>query len=159
MPELPEVETIVRRLRPRLRGRTVVRAEVRRRNAVRGTPRRFERAVTGATIESVERRGKFLVFHLADGRVWSGLKTLRKDNTGYDLKDLFIGSEGTLGVITEAWMRLQDRPTLRASAALVLAGVAGRGRTEVSRIYHLDRGYERLETKLAALGARIERLT
>lgn len=70
MPELPEVETIVRRLRPRLRGRTVVRAEVRRPNAVRGTPRRFERAVTGATIESVERRGKFLVFHLTDGRVW-----------------------------------------------------------------------------------------
>ncbi len=48
---------------------------------------------------------------------------------------------------------------LRASAALVLAGVAGRGRTEVSRIYHLDRGYERLENKLGALGARIERLT
>jgi UDP-N-acetylglucosamine 1-carboxyvinyltransferase len=48
---------------------------------------------------------------------------------------------------------------LRASAALVLAGVAGQGRTEVSRIYHLDRGYERLENKLAALGARIERLT
>ena len=70
MPELPEVETIVRRLRPRLRGRTVVRADVRRPNAVRGTPRRFERAVTGATIESVERRGKFLVFHLTDGRVW-----------------------------------------------------------------------------------------
>ena len=35
--------------------------------------------------------------------------------------------------------------------------IAARGRTEVSRIYHLDRGYERLETKLAALGARIER--
>jgi UDP-N-acetylglucosamine 1-carboxyvinyltransferase len=48
---------------------------------------------------------------------------------------------------------------LRASAALVLAGVAGRGRTEVSRIYHLDRGYERLENKLGMLGARIERLT
>jgi len=48
---------------------------------------------------------------------------------------------------------------LRASAALVLAGVAGQGRTEVSRIYHLDRGYERLANKLAALGARIERLT
>lgn len=46
---------------------------------------------------------------------------------------------------------------LRASAALVLAGLAARGRTEVSRIYHLDRGYERLETKLTALGARIER--
>jgi UDP-N-acetylglucosamine 1-carboxyvinyltransferase len=46
---------------------------------------------------------------------------------------------------------------LRASAALVLAGLAARGRTEVARIYHLDRGYERLEKKLAALGARIER--
>jgi formamidopyrimidine-DNA glycosylase len=70
MPELPEVETIVRRLAPRLRGRTVVRAEVRRPNAVRGSPRRFERAVTGVTIESLARRGKFLVFRLADGRVW-----------------------------------------------------------------------------------------
>ena len=46
---------------------------------------------------------------------------------------------------------------LRASAALVLAGLAARGRTEVSRIYHLDRGYEKLEKKLTALGARIER--
>jgi len=46
---------------------------------------------------------------------------------------------------------------LRASAALVLAGLAARGTTEVSRIYHLDRGYEHLEQKLAALGARIER--
>jgi UDP-N-acetylglucosamine 1-carboxyvinyltransferase len=48
---------------------------------------------------------------------------------------------------------------LRASAALVLAGLAAQGRTQVSRIYHLDRGYERLETKLAALGARIVRRT
>jgi UDP-N-acetylglucosamine 1-carboxyvinyltransferase len=46
---------------------------------------------------------------------------------------------------------------LRASAALVLAGLAARGQTEVSRIYHLDRGYEKLEKKLSALGARIER--
>ena len=46
---------------------------------------------------------------------------------------------------------------LRASAALVLAGLAARGRTEVSRIYHLDRGYEHLENKLTTLGARIER--
>ena len=48
---------------------------------------------------------------------------------------------------------------LRASAALVLAGLAARGQTEVSRIYHLDRGYERLEAKLATLGARVERKT
>src|SRR5438552_3957239 len=48
---------------------------------------------------------------------------------------------------------------LRASAALVLAWLAARGRTEVARVYHLDRGYERMETKLANLGARIERRT
>lgn len=46
---------------------------------------------------------------------------------------------------------------LRASAALVLAGLAARGTTQVSRVYHLDRGYEHLEVKLGALGARIER--
>jgi len=47
---------------------------------------------------------------------------------------------------------------LRASASLVLAGLAARGITEVSRVYHLDRGYERLEAKLQALGARITRV-
>jgi UDP-N-acetylglucosamine 1-carboxyvinyltransferase len=46
---------------------------------------------------------------------------------------------------------------LRASAALVLAGLASRGRTQIARVYHLDRGYERLEAKLAGLGARIVR--
>jgi UDP-N-acetylglucosamine 1-carboxyvinyltransferase len=47
---------------------------------------------------------------------------------------------------------------LRASASLVLAGLAARGRTEVSRVYHLDRGYERLEVKLHSLGAQIRRV-
>jgi UDP-N-acetylglucosamine 1-carboxyvinyltransferase len=47
---------------------------------------------------------------------------------------------------------------LRASAALVLAGLAARGQTEILRIYHLDRGYERLENKLIPLGAEIKRL-
>jgi UDP-N-acetylglucosamine 1-carboxyvinyltransferase len=47
---------------------------------------------------------------------------------------------------------------LRASAALVVAGLAAKGTTEISRIYHLDRGYERLEAKLSALGARIRRV-
>ncbi len=46
---------------------------------------------------------------------------------------------------------------LRASAALVLAGLAARGTTEIQRVYHLDRGYERIEQKLAPLGARIRR--
>jgi len=55
---------------------------------------------------------------LPDGRVWDGLRALRKDNTGYDLTQLFVGSEGTLGVITEAWMRLQPRPRFRAGASV-----------------------------------------
>jgi UDP-N-acetylglucosamine 1-carboxyvinyltransferase len=46
---------------------------------------------------------------------------------------------------------------LRASACLILAGLAAQGKTVVSRIYHLDRGYERIEEKLAALGAQIWR--
>ena len=48
---------------------------------------------------------------------------------------------------------------LRASASLVLAGLAAHGTTEVSRVYHLDRGYERLEVKLSALGASVTRAT
>ncbi|MDR3519243.1 MAG: FAD-binding oxidoreductase [Azospirillaceae bacterium] len=47
---------------------------------------------------------------LADGRIWNGLRRLHKDNTGYDLKHLFIGSEGTLGVITAAVVRMFPRP-------------------------------------------------
>jgi FAD/FMN-containing dehydrogenase len=43
---------------------------------------------------------------LPDGRIWSGLRTLRKDNSGYDLKSLFIGSEGTLGIVTAATLKL-----------------------------------------------------
>jgi len=53
---------------------------------------------------------------LPDGRVWNGLRALRKDNTGYDLKQLFIGAEGTLGVITAAVLRLQPRPSATATA-------------------------------------------
>ncbi|MBI2720232.1 MAG: FAD-binding oxidoreductase [Rhizobiales bacterium] len=47
---------------------------------------------------------------LAGGRVWDGMKRLRKDNSGYDLKNLFIGAEGTLGVITGAVLKLSPRP-------------------------------------------------
>lgn len=53
---------------------------------------------------------------LPDGRVWNGLRALRKDNTGYALSNLFIGSEGTLGVITAAVLKLFPRPVARASA-------------------------------------------
>jgi len=53
---------------------------------------------------------------LPDGRIWNGLRGLRKDNTGYDLKHLFIGSEGTLGVITGAVLKLSPRLLDRAVA-------------------------------------------
>ncbi|MCW5633037.1 MAG: FAD-binding oxidoreductase [Rubrivivax sp.] len=55
----------------------------------------------------------------AEGEVWEGLSGLRKDNTGYDLRDLFVGSEGTLGVITAATMKLSPQPaaTMTALAA------------------------------------------
>ncbi|MBL8447225.1 MAG: FAD-binding oxidoreductase [Zoogloeaceae bacterium] len=47
---------------------------------------------------------------LPDGRIWNGLRALRKDNTGYDLKHLFIGAEGTLGIVTAATLKLFPRP-------------------------------------------------
>ncbi|WCM86901.1 FAD-binding oxidoreductase [Acidovorax sp. NCPPB 3576] len=50
------------------------------------------------------------------GEVWDGLKGLRKDNTGYDLRDLFIGSEGTLGIITAATMKLYPQPAASLTA-------------------------------------------
>ncbi len=52
----------------------------------------------------------------ADGEVWEGLVGLRKDNTGYDLRDLFIGSEGTLGIITAATLKLYPQPAARTTA-------------------------------------------
>jgi FAD/FMN-containing dehydrogenase len=57
---------------------------------------------------------------LADGRVLPGLKALKKDNTGYDLKDLFIGSEGTLGIITAATLKLFPKPAEKATAFVAL---------------------------------------
>ena len=60
---------------------------------------------------------------LADGRVWNGLRALKKDNTGYDLRDLFIGSEGTLGIITAAVLRLLPRPAEMATAMVSLPSI------------------------------------
>ena len=71
-----------------------------------------------------------------------------------------IRKEGPTAIV-EGVERLSGCPVmasdLRASAALVVAGLAARGTTTVERVYHIDRGYERIEEKLAALGARIER--
>ena len=58
---------------------------------------------------------------LPDGTLLSGLNALRKDNTGYDLKQIFIGSEGTLGIITAAALKLFPRPVARATAIVALS--------------------------------------
>jgi len=57
---------------------------------------------------------------LPDGRIWNGLRSLRKDNTGYDLKHLFIGAEGTLGIITAAVLKLFPRPKSVATACIAV---------------------------------------
>lgn len=61
---------------------------------------------------------------LPDGRIWNGLRALRKDNTGYDLKHLFIGAEGTLGIITAAVLKLYSRPRSTATAWVALPNPA-----------------------------------
>ncbi|MFT3814705.1 MAG: FAD-binding oxidoreductase [Acidovorax sp.] len=57
------------------------------------------------------------------GEVWDGLSGLRKDNTGYDLRDLFVGSEGTLGVITAATLRLFPKPAAQLTAWAAVASL------------------------------------
>jgi FAD/FMN-containing dehydrogenase len=78
---------------------------------------------------------------LADGSVWNGLRGLRKDNTGYDLKQLFIGSEGTLGIVTAAVLKLFASPRSRVTALVAMADI---GRT-----------VELLRTVQQALGDRL----
>ena len=60
----------------------------------------------------------------ADGQVWDGLSGLRKDNTGYDLRDLFIGSEGTLGIITAATLKLSPKPAAVTTALAAAASLS-----------------------------------
>lgn len=58
-----------------------------------------------------------------EGGIWHGLRGLRKDNTGYDLRDLYIGSEGTLGIITGATLKLHPQPAAQRTAMLALESV------------------------------------
>lgn len=80
---------------------------------------------------------------LADGRVWGGLRSLRKDSSGYDLKHIFIGSEGTLGIITKAVLKLYPRPPREVSMFITLTDVA-----RLTEIYTLAR--DKLADKLTA---------
>lgn len=59
----------------------------------------------------------------AEGEIWDGLRGLRKDNTGYDLRDLFVGSEGTLGIITAATLKLYPLPVAQRTAMLAFASL------------------------------------
>ena len=61
---------------------------------------------------------------LADGEVWNGLRRLRKDNTGYDLKQMFLGAEGTLGIITAAVLQLFPVPKETCTAMIALLDTA-----------------------------------
>ena len=70
---------------------------------------------------------------LPDGRIWNGLRSLRKDNTGYDLKQLFVGAEGTLGIITAAVLKLFPRPISQATAIVAVHNPA----TAVSLLAYL----------------------
>jgi len=79
----------------------------------------------------------------AEGEIWNGLRGLRKDNTGYDLRDLFIGSEGTLGVITAAVLKLFPQP-----AAQVVAFVAVP--TPAAAVQLLQLAQARLDSALTA---------
>ncbi|SCC93651.1 putative D-lactate dehydrogenase [Thiomonas sp. X19] len=73
------------------------------------------------------------------GEIWSGLSALRKDNTGYDLRDLFIGAEGTLGIITAASLQLFTQPLAQ--------------RTALALVAHAQDAVDLLQQARAALGA------
>ncbi|MGO0793134.1 FAD-binding oxidoreductase [Herbaspirillum seropedicae] len=59
----------------------------------------------------------------AEGEIWDGLRGLRKDNTGYALRDLYVGSEGTLGIITAATLKLHPLPAAQQTALLAFASI------------------------------------
>ena len=61
---------------------------------------------------------------LPDGRIWNGLRALRKDSSGYDLKHLFIGAEGTLGIVTKAVLKLHPRPAFEQSMWAAVADLS-----------------------------------
>jgi len=80
---------------------------------------------------------------LADGSIWSGLRKLRKDNTGYDLRHLFMGAEGTLGIITAATLKLFPAPKASQTILVALTDLP-------SSVSLLSRARERLGDALSA---------
>src|SRR5699024_5325181 len=72
-----------------------------------------------------------------DGDIWDGLRGLRKDNTGYSLRDLFIGSEGTLGMITAATLKLYPQPAAHCTALLALESME----SAIAMLRHAREGF------------------
>ena len=91
---------------------------------------------------------------LPDGQIWDGLRGLRKDNTGYDLKHLFVGAEGTLGIITAAVLKLYPRPRARATALVALESPAKALRTAVAHAGRVRRPRHRLRADVARCASR-----
>ncbi len=90
---------------------------------------------------------------LADGRIWNGLSRLRKDNTGYDLRNLMIGSEGTLGVITAASLKLSPRPSGEGTALFVVPSPAAALRLLALARDHMGEGISAFEL-MSGMGLR-----
>ncbi|MDO5756946.1 MAG: FAD-binding oxidoreductase [Rhodobacterales bacterium] len=82
---------------------------------------------------------------MPDGSIWHGLKRLRKDNTGYDLRDLLIGSEGTLGLITAAVLKLSPRPAGEGTALMIVPGPAAALRLLALARDHMGEGVSAFE--------------
>ena len=91
---------------------------------------------------------------LPDGRIWNGLRGLRKDNTGYDLKQLFIGAEGTLGFITCAVMKLFPQPRAQATAWIAVKTPA----EAVALLAHLRKDFGDRVTAFELVGDKALRL-
>ena len=71
------------------------------------------------------------------GEIWNGLRALKKDNTGYDLRDLYLGAEGTLGIITKAVLKLWPKPKDHATSWSAVPSPAGRRRALERRLCRL----------------------
>lgn len=149
MPELPEVETIVRRLAEVVPGRRVERAEILRANIVRGSPRRFARELEGAIVGRVRRRAKFIAADLDGDRVWlthlrmsgryqvvpPGAGTKGRRRVGADpeipgIPAVRVADGGALPAYTRAVFTLDDGTRLLYIDARTLGGMELLGREE-----------------------------
>ena len=117
----------------------------------------FEQGLTGNEIlKKSLAQGKSEVIENVFENRFMHVQELTRMGGKIELKGNTAFIEGNLDGLTSAPVMATD---LRASASLVLAGLVANGVTKVDRIYHIDRGYERIEEKLKLLGAKIDRIS